>query len=232
MNNKMKRFAMMGFLGAILFMIGDCLIFVFHGRNPELNVDPIYAQMSVWRFQASAFLGWLGTVGMLFGFYSFYHAVRELCVRWLQKITMLSLGGVVGLSLAHFDLGVLQPYIYKSVLEAGGDNAIAAKAADLAGGWTIVLDGLIIFLFYIQFLIQIYLIVSKKAGLSKWYLLLGPIGAVLIGILWKTIFDGYAIAGSWGSCESLGEGLIYLTIYFYWKKKSFLKNGGIDVIEM
>lgn len=220
MNDKMKRYAFLGFLGAVLFMIGDCLIFVYPGRNPELNVDPVYTQMPLWRFQATTILGWLGMIGMLFGFYSFYCAVRELCKPWLQKITLLSLGGVLGLAMAHFDLGALQPYVYKSVLEAGGDSTIAAGAAELVGGWNTWLDGIIIFLFYIQFLVLIYLIVSKKAKLSRWYLLLSPMGAILLGALWKTVFAGHTIAGTWGACESLGEGCIYLTIYFYWKKKT------------
>ena len=36
--------------------------------------------------------------------------------------------------------------------------------------------------------------------------------------VWKMIFSGSVISGAWGSCESLGEGLMYLTAMIYWKK--------------
>lgn len=219
MKYKMKNYAMAGFIGAVLFMIGDCLIYVFPGRNPELNMDPVYEQMPIWRFQATTFLGWLGMLALLFGFYSFYAMTKELCGKWIQRITFLSIAGVLGTALAHFNLGALQPYVYKAVLEGGGNSIVAANATNLAGEWSTILNALIIVLFYLQFPVFLYLIISKKAGLSRWFVLLSPFGAVMLGILWKYIFAGSTIAGSWGACESLGEGLLYLTTFFYWKRK-------------
>ena len=61
------------------------------------------------------------------------------------------------------------------------------------------------------------MILSGRSGLSRWYILLGPIGAAALGLLWKTIFGGSVVSGAWGSCESLGEGLMYLTAFIYWK---------------
>ncbi|MDD6070819.1 MAG: hypothetical protein PUC12_08415 [Clostridiales bacterium] len=157
---------------------------------------------------------------MLFGFYSFYAMTRELCGRWIQRVTLLSGAGVLGTVLAHFDLGALQPYIYKAVLEVGGNSVTATAAASLAGQWVSALDTVIILFFYLQLPVFIYLIFSGKAGMSRWFLLLSPFGAMLLGVLWKSVFDGYAIAGAWGVCESLGEGLMYLTVFFYWKNKN------------
>ena len=220
MNDKMRRYAFMGFLGAMFFVAGDWLIFVYPGRNPELNVDKVYALMPVWRFQTSTVLGWLGMGGILFGFYSLYCLVKELCGIWIQRATLLSLGGVLGISLAHFNLGILQFYVYKSVLEVEGNSAIAAAAASMAGSWTTVLDGIIIALFYIQLIVLIYLIMSGKVRISRKYILMSPFGAIILGLLWTAVFAGYTIAGGWGACESLGEGLMYLAVYICWKKKN------------
>lgn len=47
---------------------------------------------------------------------------------------------------------------------------------------------------------------------------IGGIGAITLGVIWKIIFKDMLIGNAWGACESLGEGLMYLTAYFYWKK--------------
>lgn len=218
MHSKMKRFSLYGFLGAVLFMIGDCLIYIYPGRNPELDIDPVFAQMPLWRFQASAVLGWFGMIGLFFGFLAFYAMTKELCKKWIQRLVFLAGAGVLGTALAHFNLGSLQPYIYKAVLESGGTSSLAQSAALQAGQWNSILDALIILLFYLQLPVFIYIIASKKSGLSRWFLLLSPFGAILMGLIWKCILTNYTIAGAWGSCESLGEGFMYLSTFFYWKK--------------
>lgn len=85
--------------------------------------------------------------------------------------------------------------------------------------WVTPLDILLIVLLYVQFIVISYMILSGKSKMSRWYFLLGPIGAIALGVVWKMIFSGSVISGAWGSCESLGEGLMYLTPMIYWKKE-------------
>ena len=44
MNNQNGN-AILGFVGAVLFMIGDCLLYVYPGRDMNLDIDPIFAEM-------------------------------------------------------------------------------------------------------------------------------------------------------------------------------------------
>lgn len=63
------------------------------------------------------------------------------------------------------------------------------------------------------------MILSGKSGLSRFFILVGPITAIALGVLWSVVFKGSILEGCWGSCESLGEGLMYVTAFFYWKKQ-------------
>ena len=55
MNDKQMKNAITGFVGAVLFMIGDCLLYIYPGRDAHIDIDPVFAVMPVWRFTASAF---------------------------------------------------------------------------------------------------------------------------------------------------------------------------------
>ena len=96
---------------------------------------------------------------------------------------------------------------------------MAVEACRVMNAWVTPLDVVIIAALYVQFIVLLYMILSKKSGLSKWYVLVGPFGAVAFGLLWSIVFQGTALAARWGSCESLGEGLMYIVAYAYWKKK-------------
>ena len=43
-----RRNAIIGLIGGVIFMIGDFLLYMFPGRNPDLDVDPVFAEMPVW----------------------------------------------------------------------------------------------------------------------------------------------------------------------------------------
>ena len=40
-----------------------------------------------------------------------------------------------------------------------------------------------------------------------------------IRIFLAVVFKGTVVEGAWGACESLGEGLMYITVWTYWKKQ-------------
>ncbi len=50
--------------------------------------------------------------------------------------------------------------------------------------------------------------------------LVGILGALAIGMVWKLIFKGTAVEGAYGAFESLGEGLTFLTAFIYWRRKT------------
>lgn len=54
----------------------------------------------------------------------------------------------------------------------------------------------------------------------RWGAWLTPMNVVLLGLLWRLVFRGTNIEGAWGACESLGEGLMYLAAYLYWRKEA------------
>lgn len=65
MHEDYSKSAITGFWGAVLFMIGDCLLYIYPGRDAHIDIDPVFAVMPVWRFTASAFLGFFGMALML-----------------------------------------------------------------------------------------------------------------------------------------------------------------------
>lgn len=73
-------------------MIGDCLLYVYPSRDTSLDIDPVFAEMPVWRFTASALLGVIGMGFMLFGFQSLYAMTKSVCGREMQVFGLL--GGV------------------------------------------------------------------------------------------------------------------------------------------
>jgi len=96
---------------------------------------------------------------------------------------------------------------------------MAEKSCQIIATWITPVDLVIIIALYVQFIVLGYMILSKKSGLSRWFILVSPIGAIALGILWAVVFKGTVVEGTWGACESLGEGLMYITVWTYWKKQ-------------
>ena len=219
MYTRQKRNAILGFIGGVLFMTGDCLLYVYPGRNADLDIDPVFESMPAWRFTASAFLGFIGMAIMLFGFQSLYEMTKKVCGKVLPKIMLIGAAGVGGTALAHFNLGCLMPFTYKAILSAGGSPELATKACETMIPWVAPVDLVIIVALYVQFVVLAIMILSGKSGLSRFFILVGPVAAIALGVLWSQLFKGTLIEGCWGSCESLGEGLMYITALFYWRKQ-------------
>ena len=219
MNDKQMKNAITGFVGAVLFMIGDCLLYIYPGRDAHIDIDPVFAVMPIWRFTASAFLGFFGMALMLFGFQSLYQMTKKVCGIRMQHFLLIGAAGVGGTAFAHFNLGSLMPLTYKAILLSGGTAEMSEKSCQTIATWLTPIDLVIIIALYVQFIVLGYMILSKKSGLSRWYILISPIGAILLGILWALVFKGTSVEGAWGACESLGEGLMYITAWTYWKNR-------------
>ncbi len=102
-------------------MIGDCLLYIYPGRDAHIDIDPVFAEMPVWRFTVSAFFGFMGMALMLFGFQSLYQMTKKVCGKRMQHFLLIGAAGVGGTAFAHFNLGSLMPlsgrgsYVYNGV---------------------------------------------------------------------------------------------------------------------
>ena len=111
------------------------------------------------------------------------------------------------------------PLMYKAILSSGGSSEMAEQACQQMASWVTPIDLVIIVALYLELIVLGYMVLFGKSGLSRWFIFVGPVGAIALGVVWKLIFKGALIEGGWGSCESLGEGLMYLTVFMYWRKQ-------------
>ena len=77
MCKKDRNMAYMGIVGAVLFAVGDWLIYLYPGLALENDIQPLWAEMSAVRFVGSAWCGIIGGVVMMFGAFSAYTAIRN-----------------------------------------------------------------------------------------------------------------------------------------------------------
>ncbi|MCR5356928.1 MAG: hypothetical protein K6E63_05935 [Lachnospiraceae bacterium] len=82
---EMETYALMGFVGGIIFVIGDCLLYCYKGYS-DLGIDPLWIEVDEWRFVLSAWLGFTGMVLMLPAFYSYYKMIEETCGKVLRML--------------------------------------------------------------------------------------------------------------------------------------------------
>ena len=216
-NKKLKIYALLGVVGGAMFMIGDCLIFCYEGLGSS-GVQPLWVQMPEWRFVVSAILGFIGMALMLPAGVSVDRMIADRCGKISRILATLYLIGVASTGYLHFSLGSLMPLTYISVMSEGGTAELAANAVQRWSGYLAPLNFVLIGFLCIGYVLHFYVTVSGKSTLPRWFCLVGPVGAFALGMLWKVIFSGTAAEGAYGACESLGEGLIFLTAYFYHKK--------------
>ena len=220
---KMKFYALLGFIGGIFFMIGDCLIFCYKGYS-NADIDPLWSEVAEWRFVLSAWLGFLGMALMLPAFYSYYKMIEETCGKILRVMATFMAVGVASTGFLHFALGSLLPITYKSILSSGGTEEIAVAVAEHWQSILAPLDVVLIAFLCLEYITHFAAVISGKIGLPRLMCLAGPLGAVLSGMIWKMIFKDTVMEGAWGACESLGEALVFLTAYVYWKKIATCKR--------
>ena len=103
---KNKLYALSGFIGALLFMTGDCLIYCKTGLNNS-SVEPLWSEMSEQRFIISAVLGFIGMSLMLPACLSFYRMIADTCGKAVRILTSIGFIGVASTGYLHFALGTL-----------------------------------------------------------------------------------------------------------------------------
>ena len=212
-----RLYALLGFLGGLLFVAGDCLIYCFKG-NTGADIEPLWSNVSEWRFILSAVLGFVGMILMLPAMLSFYRMIDRTCGKILRLFTVFMGIGVVSTGFLHFSLGTLLPVTYKAVLFSGGSVEAAVKTCE---HWSSVLTPInlcLIFFLFFEYIVHFCATVSGRLKLPRITCLLGITGALIIGIIWKLIFAGTTAEFAFGAFESLGEAFTFLTAYLYWRK--------------
>ena len=74
---KYRNMAYMGIVGAVLFGVGDWLIYLYPGLKLENNIQPLWAEMPAYRFMGSAWCGLIGGIVMILGAFSAYAAIHN-----------------------------------------------------------------------------------------------------------------------------------------------------------
>lgn len=221
--NKHQFRSLLGVIGGIFFMAGDCLIFCYKG-NIGAEIDPLWIDVSMWRFVISAIFGFIGMSLMIPAYLSFKKMIDDTCGGLLRLFTIFMGVGVVSTGYLHFALGSLSPITYKSIIESGGTVEMATAVCKQ---WSEILTpiNLILILFLcFEYLVHFIATVSGKLKLPRVMCFVGILGAFAIGMIWKLIFKGTAAEGAYGAFESLGETLTFLTAFFYWTKSKEVKR--------
>lgn len=209
-----KRHAFIGFVGAIVFMIGDWFLFLYPGRQINRIADPVLQQMPLWRFIVSAWCGCVGMACMLFGFNSLYKLVAEFAGRKMKTFAAFGAIGAAGTALAHFNEGSLIPLIYKACYRMTSMENLE-QICHSVRVWTVPIDIALIAFIYVQWIALYYLVLTRKVPLARVRLLIPVITLIIAGIF-TTAFDGTMVAGFFAAFESLSEGMVYLLGMIVW----------------
>lgn len=210
-----KKLALGGIIGGILYMLANLLLHMSAGMTGD-NPDPGWASMAAILSGISELLAVLGSVGFLMGFLSLYHMVSDTCGSKMRRQSVVPAIGVVGMALFHGNVNCIEPLIYK-VLVQNGITAEVYTSMDAAISSSFApVDLLILVAFYIQLIVLIYGVFSGKFGVKKWLIIFNPIVGLVLGVVLGMVLPGAVNGLSYGM-RSLGEGLMYLIPYTYWK---------------
>lgn len=221
----MKKMSLLGLLGGILYQIGDYLLFLHPDYRDGMTIQSCWVDMPMWRFSGSMWCALFGSVFLICGFFSLYQLVKKTCGKAWQHLTLCSLPGVIGVIYAHFIFGSLPPMIYKAMIAAGlGDEQFLAVNDTLMSA-NMAPIVLIIASFYLQLIVIIYGVVSRKFHLSKQSIFaLILVILVLCLLLVVSFYIPSPFAGIVSGFESLFEGILYLVPYFHWKNRESISE--------
>lgn len=215
-----KSMAVMGMLGGLLFAIGDLLVYLVPGYHSGASIYSDWQNMSMWRFAVCTYLGCIGGVLLLAGFYSLYCIVKDSCKGKGKTAMLIIASGIVLTPIGHFVIACITPMTYKAAISAG----LGAEAAlALSGFWAPYIGPVKIYVMAVVILLQsafmAYLIGSGKMDCPKWMIILNPVGLILVSIPVSVLLSGTGMEGAAEAFESLGEGAMYLAVYSHWKRK-------------
>ncbi len=211
-----RKLAIYGVLGGVLMMLANFLVHTGTGMTGE-NPDPGWMTMPAILCGISEILAVLGAAGYLAGWVSLSRMTIETCGPKMQKLTLVSAIGVVGMALFHGNINCVEPLVYQVLSQGGAENLYPGMDAAVSGSFAPV-DLLILVTFYLQLIALIYGTLSGRFGVKKWLIILNPITGLIFGLILGKVLPTSANGLALGM-RNLGEGLMYLIPLAYWKTK-------------
>ncbi|MBE5963095.1 MAG: hypothetical protein E7256_17225 [Lachnospiraceae bacterium] len=226
---KMKRMAIAGLIGGLQFAIGDLLVYLSPNYHNGSAIYTDWANMNMWRLALSFYLGCLGTGLLLIGFYSLYSITKQTCSDRFRHFLAVPAYGAVLTSIGHFFIACVVPMTYKGAISAGASDEMAKV---IASSWELYINPLKVFIMLAVILVQsimmIGLILKGKINCPKWMVLLNPVAFIIISIPISILLNGTGLEGITEAFESLGEGCMYLAVYYHWSRLEITHNRKLD----
>ncbi len=212
-----RKLALFGIIGGILMMLANILVHTGTGMTGE-NPDPGWLSIPAILCGISEILAVLGTLGLLAGWVSLYRMTAETCGTRMQKFALIPAFGAVGMALFHGNISCIEPLIYQVLAQSGGEGMYSAMDAMISSSFAPV-DLLILVTCYLQLILLLYGIFSGRFGVKKWMIVFNPVVGLVLGVVLGAILPPSLNGFSLGM-RNLGEGLMYVTPFVYWKAKA------------
>ena len=221
MNCKMKKYLLLGIIGGIVTMIGDCLLCGASSYGAAGSIDSyalIAQKISYTRIGLAGFFGFAGIPVTVFGFYVLYMSLadKESLPAKLYRVSLygyLALGGAIHVICCYLMTGI------KKDLEAGTDNLLMTVLLE-QGGY--VIPSMLVFLvFYLMCVFtMILLIAKKKTPLPAWMWIFNPLTfKLLINAIGRLGGGSAVMNGILCSNMSLGAIIIFAAWWIFLKKE-------------
>lgn len=221
-----RTFSILGILGGVVFFIGDALLFLTPNFQMDTDARMDWLTMPLWRFGTSAICGVAGMVLLFFGVASMYHALCN--EKASSKMKALWITGAIGTSLTafgHFAIGCWEPMQYKAMTSIGLTEEQIETVVSVQSPWINAISGIAIILLVVQCVTYICIILKGIIKCPYWMAIFNNLVIAAIGMLLYFVMRPFGIQGLCSGFESLGEGLMYISSFWYWTKE--LKNRSI-----
>lgn len=216
---KMKRKAIIGFIGGVLFAIGDLLVYILPNVHNQSRIYDDWISMSDLRPAFATYFGCIGAGLLLIGFCSWYAAIKENATIRLKYLMMSIVFGILLTPIGHFVIACMTPMIYKGAVQAGVSSEQAMETVAYLTTYTEPIKGLVMFfIILVQSVTMIALIVKRKIHCPRWMVIFNPMVFSILSIPLSILLNGTGLEGITGSLESLGEGFLYVPVYYHWKQ--------------
>ena len=227
MNSKGKKYLIYGIIGAILTMIGDCLLCGADTTGAAGGIGRyavIAGKISYTRIGLGAFFGFIGIPVSVFGYYVLYESLKEKdsTAARLYKTSLygyVALGGAIHVICCYIMTGI------KKDLETGtAAESLLGTLLKEQGGY--IIPCMIVFLcFYLMHCIcMAVLVAKKKTGFPAWMWILNPLTCKLLINIIGRFGSSAAANGILCSNMSLGALLIF-AVWWIYLSKGVAKDG-------
>lgn len=224
MKTNFVKLSVLGIIGGVLCVLSNVALYA-GTQDIFANPDPFWLQFNTVRVAASEVLILFGCAGLLCGFISMYAMVKENCGKGLQILAACGVVAVVGTTLGHGNFGCIEPLVYNVLCNNGISETVYAQVDEIISSHFGLADVLIAFSSILQAVVVIILVVSKKAGVSRWMCLCNMIFTFALALILSKALNnsfGYSLLGC---SKSIGETVMFTVPYLYWKKRNQLQHG-------